>query len=164
VRLRVLVGEGERVIEVTRLRGDRFRIVTAGGTMEVVARAGPGGELRFAGEWGSRGAIGMARGRARQIWVEGKTFPYEIVSGSRASRARDQDLTSPAPGVVAEILAQPGAAVRKGEKLVVLESMKMFFPVVAPRDGKVERILCARGETVDAGVPLVEMAAEPEEA
>jgi len=47
--------------------------------------------------------------------------------------------------------------VAAGDKLILLESMKMVIPIVSPRDGIVARVLCAPGESVPAGVPLVEL-------
>lgn len=154
------MGARERVVEVTRIASERFRVSIDGVARDVTAESGPEGSLRFVDSFGACRVVGSARGNTRHVWVDGRTLSCEILRGTRVARPREHDLTSPAPGVVAEILASPGTLVRKGEKLVVLESMKMFFPVVAPRDGRVERILCARGETVDAGIPLVELASE----
>ena len=48
-----------------------------------------------------------------------------------------------------------------GDKLILLESMKMVIPIQAPHAGRVGRILCAPGDSVPAGVPLLEI--EPHE-
>jgi len=50
--------------------------------------------------------------------------------------------------------------VAAGDKLILLESMKMVIPIQAPRDGRVARVLCAPGDSVPAGVPLVELESE----
>jgi 3-methylcrotonyl-CoA carboxylase alpha subunit len=161
VRVRLRIGGRDRALEVTRLGPDRFRIDVDGAPIEVVATAGADGSIRFRGATAAGLAIGVAKGDARHLWVDGRTFRSEGGRGTRGAGGADaHDLKSPAPGVVAEVHAQAGAAVRRGETLVVLESMKMFFPVLAPRDGRVERVLCARGDTVDAGVLLVELADE----
>jgi len=161
VRIRVLLAGRERAVEVTRLAPDRFRIEVDGVRSEVTATLGADGSIRFMGAAGAGRAIGAAKGNSRQLWIDGRTVRYEVLRGARASgHAREHDLKSPAPGVVAEVHARAGTRVRKGEKLVVLESMKMFFSVLAPRDGRVERVLCARGDTVDAGVLLVELTDE----
>jgi acetyl-CoA carboxylase biotin carboxyl carrier protein len=47
-----------------------------------------------------------------------------------------------------------GDAVRKGQKLCMLEAMKQFHAVDADRDGKIAAILAENGEEVDAGQPL----------
>ena len=49
---------------------------------------------------------------------------------------------------------QVGDAVCKGQKLCLLEAMKVFHAVVAARDGVVDAILAGEGQEVDAGQPL----------
>ncbi len=49
----------------------------------------------------------------------------------------------------------PGARVAAGERLIVLETMKMETPVVAPVAGTVTTICCARGGLVRAGQTLM---------
>jgi urea carboxylase len=58
-------------------------------------------------------------------------------------------------GSVWEIAANAGARVAAGEKLIVVESMKMETPVVAPVAGTVVVLRCARGALVRAGQTLV---------
>ena len=55
------------------------------------------------------------------------------------------------PGSVWKIQVEEGESVHKGDTLVVLESMKMEFPVVAEADGIVEKIYLKTGEQVNAG-------------
>ena len=47
--------------------------------------------------------------------------------------------------------ASVGQAVKKGDTVVTLESMKMEIPMVAPQDGKVASIDVAAGDAVEAG-------------
>ncbi len=49
----------------------------------------------------------------------------------------------------------PGDAVVAGSRLLAIEAMKMENDVRAPRDGVVERVAVATGETVDLGDLLV---------
>ena len=58
-------------------------------------------------------------------------------------------------GSVWEIAVAPGAHVAAGERLIVLETMKMETPVVAPVAGTVTTICCARGALVRAGQTLL---------
>lgn len=162
MRFRALVGGEEREVEVTPLGEGRYRIAFDGEVLQVSGTIGDDGTIRFTeGDQWHR-AAGHANGSGRQLWVEGRTFAYEVLRGAAASAAaHEHDLTSPAPGLVAEVHAAAGQVVTKGEKLVVLESMKMFFPVLAPHDGVVSRVMCSVGETVDAGVLLIELA-DPE--
>jgi biotin carboxyl carrier protein len=54
-------------------------------------------------------------------------------------------------GVVFQITAQPGDAVKAGDPVIVLESMKMEIPVEAPRAGSVREIRVQTGQTVQEG-------------
>jgi urea carboxylase len=63
-------------------------------------------------------------------------------------------------GSVWQVVASPGDKVKAGDKLVVLETMKMETLVVAPRDGIVEAVRCKQGALVHAGALLVVLKAE----
>ena len=56
-----------------------------------------------------------------------------------------------AAGKVLRIDASVGQAVKKGDTVVTLESMKMEIPMVAPQDGTVASIDVAAGDAVEAG-------------
>ena len=58
-------------------------------------------------------------------------------------------------GSVWKILVQPGEAVVAEDSLMLLESMKMEIPVVAPRDGTVLEWRVAEGEAVAEGDVVV---------
>ena len=58
-------------------------------------------------------------------------------------------------GKILAVNTQIGAAVKRGQDLMTLESMKMEIPVVAPEDGTVASILVSAGQAVEAGDVLV---------
>ena len=60
---------------------------------------------------------------------------------------------SPEPGAAAFIMA--GDTVTEGQTLVLIEAMKTYNPVRAPRAGKVTRILVSDGMPVEYGEPLL---------
>lgn len=76
----------------------------------------------------------------------------------------DAIITSPMVGLV-YLAAEPGspplvtagAKVRKGQVMLVLEAMKTFNNVAAPRDGTVTEILVTNGEAVEFGQPLIRL-------
>jgi biotin carboxyl carrier protein len=61
------------------------------------------------------------------------------------------------PATVIKLLAQPGAAVRKGETLLVLEAMKMELPIRAPADAVVAAVHCREGDLVQPETILIEL-------
>jgi acetyl-CoA carboxylase biotin carboxyl carrier protein len=60
-------------------------------------------------------------------------------------------------GTVWKIEVKVGEAVREGQTVVILESMKMEMPVESAADGKVTAILVAEGQSVEEGAPLIEI-------
>jgi urea carboxylase len=62
---------------------------------------------------------------------------------------------APLPANVWQVLVQPGARVAAGDKLVVLEAMKMEIAVTAHVSGVVTEILCTTGKQVSPGQALV---------
>ncbi len=74
-----------------------------------------------------------------------------------AGAAGSISITAGAAGKVVDVVAAPGAAVKKGDPVVVLEIMKMETPVVAPQDGTIASVEVAKGETVESGAVLATM-------
>jgi len=66
-------------------------------------------------------------------------------------------LSAPMPGKVIKVMTRPGAAVKKGEILLVLEAMKMEHKILSPMDGTVLKILYKEGDRVSQGEDLVEL-------
>ncbi len=61
------------------------------------------------------------------------------------------------PATVWKIRVSVGDAVTTGDELVILESMKMEIPAVAPVTGSVKAIHVEEGQLVSQGDPLVEL-------
>jgi 3-methylcrotonyl-CoA carboxylase alpha subunit len=76
-------------------------------------------------------------------------------------RAGEEDsadvVVSPMPGLVRAVLARAGHEVARGDRLVVIEAMKMEHALAAPRDGRVAEVLAQEGAQVEAGLPLVRL-------
>ena len=66
-------------------------------------------------------------------------------------------VTASVPGKVLKIVASAGQAVKAGDSIVILESMKMEIPVVAPQDGTVASIDTTEGASVENGDTLATM-------
>ena len=67
-------------------------------------------------------------------------------------------VTSPLPGVIIEISVKEGQAVKAGQKVAVLEAMKMENEIQAPADGTVTAILVNKGDSVLEGAEIVKIA------
>ena len=68
-------------------------------------------------------------------------------------------LLSPMPGLLVNVAVVVGQAVRAGERLAVIEAMKMENVVVAAHDGVVERIVASAGDSVAVDEVILEFAA-----
>lgn len=74
-----------------------------------------------------------------------------------AQRAETADLNDPThvaagmPGMVVMLAVQEGNEVRKGQKLIIIEAMKMQTTLAAERDGTVARVVVKSGSQVEAG-------------
>ncbi|MBU6436886.1 MAG: ATP-grasp domain-containing protein, partial [Betaproteobacteria bacterium] len=62
---------------------------------------------------------------------------------------------SPMPGLLADIAVQPGQRVQAGDKVAVIEAMKMENLLVAAHDGTVAEVLASKGESLAVDQPIV---------
>ncbi len=65
---------------------------------------------------------------------------------------------SPMPGLLVEVAVQPGQKVQAGERVAVIEAMKMENVLFAAADGVVGKVLAAKGESLTVDQPIVEFA------
>jgi 3-methylcrotonyl-CoA carboxylase alpha subunit len=73
-------------------------------------------------------------------------------------------IEAPMPGLVKAVFVAAGETVTKGARLAVLEAMKMEHVLTAGRDGMVAEVLAAEGAQVEAGAPLIVLAADEDAA
>ncbi|RZK99838.1 MAG: ATP-grasp domain-containing protein [Rubrivivax sp.] len=59
------------------------------------------------------------------------------------------------PGSLVSLLVHPGDTVRAGQRVAVIEAMKMEFEIVATQGGRVDAVLAEVGHVVDEGQPLI---------
>jgi propionyl-CoA carboxylase alpha chain len=67
-------------------------------------------------------------------------------------------LLSPMPGLLVHVAVQPGQVVQAGERLAVIEAMKMENVLTAMRDGTVKEVLAAKGESLAVDQPILSFA------
>jgi pyruvate carboxylase len=78
-----------------------------------------------------------------------------LKSTSTAARIKGEignpaHVCAPMPGMVTEVAVSPGQVVKTGDKLIILEAMKMLTTVSASADGIMSEILVKKGEQVDS--------------
>lgn len=69
--------------------------------------------------------------------------------------AGGEKVNAPMPGTVLDVKVSEGAAVKKGDILLILEAMKMENEIMSPCDGTVKQIVAAKGASVNSGDPLI---------
>lgn len=95
------------------------------------------------------------------IFLDGNTWTIDNAGESlgRRGRARGEaSVMAPMPATVVAINTEVSKTVNEGDTIIVLEAMKMELPIKAPRAGVVKAIHCAKGDLVQPGVNLVEIA------
>ncbi len=102
-----------------------------------------------------------------EVFAEGRRLVARVEAGNRrqpgcqAAEAPSGDLCAPMPGLIVDVLAQPGDLVESGQVVMVEESMKMQMQLRAPAAGRVERIAVKPGAQVEKGALLIKVAASP---
>jgi acetyl/propionyl-CoA carboxylase alpha subunit len=94
-----------------------------------------------------------------QVLLRGRLFPVTVedererrlrsAAGGGVAETGEFHLKAPMPGLVVAIPVAEGQPVKKGQVLLILESMKMQNELKSPRDGTVGRVRVKAGETVE---------------
>jgi biotin carboxyl carrier protein len=96
----------------------------------------------------------------RRVAVEVRTARERLIaasSGGAAAGYGPARVLASLPGLVREVAVEVGATVAHGERLVVLEAMKMQNEIRSPRAGMVLEVAVAAGQTVGAGALLIQI-------
>jgi propionyl-CoA carboxylase alpha chain len=93
------------------------------------------------------------------FFVDSPLGASELVEQPRFPQAEEEvqagSLVAPLPGVVDDVRVAAGDQVAAGDVLLVLESMKMLYPVVAPAAGRVAEVRVQKSAHVEARTVLV---------
>ena len=80
------------------------------------------------------------------------------VQAAPAAAGAGEKVASPLPGVIIEISVKEGQQVKAGQKIAILEAMKMENEIPAPKDGTITDIHVHKGDTLQEGDPVVTIA------
>ena len=105
---------------------------------------------------GERTLFYELNGMPRESIVTDKSLTGTATAARRKGDPNDpSQVCAPLPGMVTEIAISPGTPVKAGDKLVVIEAMKMLTTVSAPVDGILKEIIVKKGVQVDSDDLLV---------
>jgi pyruvate carboxylase len=104
------------------------------------------GELRPDGQ---RTVFFELNGQPREVVVRDRAHKVAASAKEFADPSHRGHIGSPTPGLVTTIVVDQGQSVEEGQKLLILEAMKMQSTVYAPVSGKVARRLVQPGQTVE---------------
>ena len=96
-------------------------------------------------------------GMTREASILDKTAPVKAVSRPKADPSDPMQVGAPIPGLITALSVSVGSKVKKGEKLLTLEAMKMQSTVYAIADGTVNAIYAQVGETVASKDLLIQL-------
>lgn len=159
---------------ITTVKGQKYiieidhddQIVVNGHPYEVdFEQLSEGGVLSLLINNRSLEALVEPRNDAWEVLIHGELYAVTVQDerAYRLARARGSGpavtgealVKSPMPGLIVAVPVNEGAAVRQGETVVILESMKMENELKAPREGVVKRVHVTRGATVEKNQALV---------
>jgi pyruvate carboxylase len=106
-------------------------------------------------EHGTRSVFFELNGHPREVLVVDRKLGKEAPTRPKADKDNLHHLGSPMPGMVVEVAIAPGQAVEEGDKLVVLEAMKMEMTLSSPRAVRIKEVYARPKDRVDAGDLLI---------
>jgi len=96
-------------------------------------------------------------GQPREVLVHDQALGGPAKSRPKAEPGNPLQIAAPMPGLVVSITAAPGEKVAAGQKLCVLEAMKMETTLYAEKPGRVAELLVQPGAQVEAGDLLIRL-------
>lgn len=89
--------------------------------------------------------------------AEPKPAPAPAPAPAPKAAASAKSVVSPLPGNIISVAVAVGDTVKRGQTILVMESMKMENNIPAPRDGKVSAVHVAAGKSVMQGDALIDI-------
>ena len=143
-------------LKVTRLSSERFRVAVDGQQLELnvedLGRAGA--RVTFAGR--HHRVLAVSEGLTHLVEVDGVSHTISKDSGGV--------VRAPSPAVVVSLAVKAGDQVAVGDRLAVVEAMKMEMAIVAKFPGRVREVMVTSNVQVAPGQPLMLIEAPAEEA
>ena len=147
------INGNEYNVEINSVEGNIADVTVNGAAYQVEMENTPGTSAS------TSSATGTTNRNAAQTVASTGSAPAEAPAAKQSSPAgAGKPVTSPLPGVIIEVSVKEGQAVKAGQKVAVLEAMKMENEIQAPADGTVTAILVNKGDSVLEGAEIVKIA------
>ncbi len=99
---------------------------------------------------GTRTVFFELNGQPREVTIRDRKLEVKVETKPKADPNQPGQIGAPIPGVVSNVAVEVAQPVKKGDRLLVMEAMKMQSTVYAPVEGKVAQVLVAVGQHVEA--------------
>lgn len=145
--------------------GAAWHIDVAGGSAAVSLECLADGSCVLVLDGARIAVFAVVEGDTVHVSLDGQAYaltyrdPVEFHAAAAATVDGPEATRAPMPGVVLAVRVGPGDAVRAGDTLAVIESMKMETAIKAVRAGTVAAVHVAAGQTFERGAVLVTLAA-----
>ena len=162
--MRLAVGEKIFPVALRAFGGDRFDAAVGTETVDLALLDRTTDRVRYVCGAHQRTARFVFRDGALHLDVgDGRTLVARDTSldTARADKGAEARMTAPMNGRIVAVLAAAGDTVRKGQRVVVLEAMKMQHEICAGRDGVIASIAVKEGDQVATRHVLAQLADEP---
>ena len=162
--LRLTVGNSNQETVVAVLGPDHYLVALGDHMIEVSIAERHDGAVRFTEGGVQKTARFAWQDKVLHLALDGLTAAVRetTLEISRAQKDSDSaELLAPMNGAIIAVHVKAGDRIVRGQRLVVLEAMKMQHEIRAPRDGVVLRVLVETGRQVATRQLLVELEAQP---
>jgi pyruvate carboxylase len=99
---------------------------------------------------GTRTIFYELNGQPREVTIRDRSRKAAVPSRAKADPGQAGQVGAPIPGAISSISVELGQTVAKGDRLLVMEAMKMQSTIYAPVGGKILEKLVSAGDKVDA--------------
>lgn len=84
------------------------------------------------------------------------TFTRKYENRKKWVKPNVKNVVSVIPGTITEIFVKEGQTAKKGERMLLLEAMKMLNNIVFPLNGKIKKVNVKVGDKIPKGFLMVE--------
>jgi pyruvate carboxylase len=98
---------------------------------------------------GTRTVFFELNGQPREVRTRDRSLNVRQADRVVADPSQPGQVGAPIPGAVTSVAVEAGQVVKQGDKLLVMEAMKMQTTVVAPISGRVEKVVAKPGQHVE---------------